>query len=127
MIRPFLRWEFFADFLILSKISLFRRDLYERINFHVPGTDYEEFFARFIPRSHMPSDYGGDLGSIKELHKQNRKLLMDLREYFLFEEDSASLKYEYIAKEFEKNNNEVMTRNYNVWYFIINTEQKVYE
>lgn len=48
--------------------------------------NYEKFFDDHIPKSHMPSDYGGDLDSIKVLHNQHRENLMKMREYFLVEE-----------------------------------------
>lgn len=70
-----------------------RKELYERIHLHT-GSDYEEFFKKFIPRSHMPSDYGGDLESVLELHEKNTKLLEDMNQYFLLEEDQMMMKYE---------------------------------
>lgn len=42
----------------------------------------------------MPSNYGGDLESIEELHDQNRQLLVDMREYFIAEEDQMNYKFE---------------------------------
>lgn len=71
-----------------------RKELYERIHLHQATTDYSAFFEKFIPRSHMPSDYGGDLKSIAELHDENRKYLVEMRDYFLCETDQANLKFE---------------------------------
>lgn len=76
-----------------------KKELYERIHLHKSGTDYEEFFRKFIPRSHMPADYGGDLGSLKELHEQNRKLLNDTRDYFIMEEQQMNLNLDDQAKD----------------------------
>lgn len=77
MIRPFLR-----------------KELYQRIHLHLSSAGYEDFFVKHIPKSHMPSNYGGDLESIDELHDQNRQLLIDMREYFISEEDQMNYKFE---------------------------------
>lgn len=69
MIKPFLRKEF-----------------YDRIHLHKYGTCDEEFFEKYVPRSHMPSDYGGDLETIDVLHEKNRQYLYDMSDYFLIEE-----------------------------------------
>lgn len=61
-----------------------KKELYERIHLH-SGDNYEDFFEKYIPRSHMPSDYGGDLESCEELHEKNRELLMEMRDYFINE------------------------------------------
>lgn len=71
-----------------------RKELFERIHLHQAGTDYNEFFEKHIPKSHMPSDYGGDLGSCDELHAKNRKMMTDMRKYFLSEEEQMNLKLE---------------------------------
>lgn len=76
-----------------------KKELYERIHLHKIGTDYAEFYQKFIPRSHMPSDYGGNLESLKELHEQNRKLLSDTREYFIMEEQQMKLYLEEHAND----------------------------
>lgn len=77
MIRPFIR-----------------KELYQRVHLHQSSTDYEDFFTKFIPRSHMPKDYGGELDTVQELHDQNRQLLIDMREYFIAEEDQMNYKFE---------------------------------
>lgn len=80
-----------------------KKELYERIHLHT-GDNYEEFFEKYIPRSHMPSDYGGDLASCEDLHEENRKLLLSMREYFNNEVLQANLKLE--DRVVESNNNE---------------------
>lgn len=61
--------------------------------------DYEKFYKDCIPKSCLPSDFGGDLESVAELHKSHRESLMELREYFLMEEQQAALSYdEYVEK-----------------------------
>lgn len=71
-----------------------RKELFERIHLHPVGTDYSDFFEKYIPKSHMPSEYGGDLGSCDELHEQNRTRMMNMRKYFLSEEEQMNLKLE---------------------------------
>lgn len=71
-----------------------KKELYERIFLHYPTTDYSGFFEKYVPRSHMPSDYGGDMPSVEELHDKNRDMLIEMREYFLFEENQMNFMYE---------------------------------
>lgn len=89
---------FFCLFPYAAMIKPFlKKELYERIHLHSSNVDYKEFFEKFVPKSHMPSDYGGDLESVAELHQQNRKLLEDMRDYFLLEEGQMNLKYDSFA------------------------------
>lgn len=90
MIRPFLH-----------------KDLYERLHLHQSSTDYEDFFEKFIPRSHMPVEYGGEFKTIKELHEENRKLLNNMREYFVFEENQMNKKLDHHVDEYNNNNKDV--------------------
>ena len=53
--------------------------------------DYNKFFDEFVPRSCMPSDFGGDLKSIEELHKQTCIELNLQNHYFLMEQLQAAL------------------------------------
>lgn len=46
----------------------------------------EEFYAKYIPKKSLPSDYGGDLPSIDELKAQHSKELETLVPYFIAEE-----------------------------------------
>lgn len=65
-------------------------ELLNKIQFHPSNMDYEKFYKECIPKSHLPSDFGGDLESIEELHKRNRADLMKLRDYFLLEEQQTN-------------------------------------
>lgn len=53
--------------------------------------DYNTFFDEVVPRSCMPSDFGGDLTSVEELHKQTCKELYLQNNYFLTEQCQAAL------------------------------------
>lgn len=82
-----------------------RKELFERIHIH-HGTTYDDFFTKFIPRSHMPRDYGGDLASIAELHEENRNVLTDLRDYFFLERKQMDLELDDCADDDDDDNDE---------------------
>jgi hypothetical protein len=54
--------------------------------------DYEKFYNKYIPKSCLPSDFGGDLESVEELHKKHCEEFTRLRPYFIAEEQQAALK-----------------------------------
>lgn len=60
--------------------------------------NYEKFYEEHIPKSCLPSDFGGDLESIAELHEKHSKELMRLRNYFIAEEEQAALKFDICEK-----------------------------
>lgn len=74
---------------MLNKVHFYRHDM-----------DYEKFYENCVPKSHLPSDYGGDLASVKELHEEQRKFMMDLRDYFFFEELQANLEFDVFVDDF---------------------------
>lgn len=47
----------------------------------------------------MPKDYGGELPSIKELHENERKILINLKEYFKLEEQQVNHELDYNSEE----------------------------
>lgn len=47
----------------------------------------DEFYEKAVPRECLPSDFGGDLASIAELHEQFKSEYYNLREYFRAEEE----------------------------------------
>lgn len=53
--------------------------------------DYEKFYKDHIPKSCLPSDFGGELESVTELHKKHCKEFKRLRNYFVAEEQQAAL------------------------------------
>lgn len=56
--------------------------------------DYEKFYAEHIPKSCLPSDFGGDLESVAELHEKHCNEFMRLRNYFVAEEQQAAFKFD---------------------------------
>lgn len=53
--------------------------------------DYEKFYEKHVPKSSLPSEYGGDLESSAELHRKHRVEFEGLRDFFLNEEKQANL------------------------------------
>ncbi|XP_070491802.1 alpha-tocopherol transfer protein-like [Chironomus tepperi] len=62
------------------------KEVYDVIHIHTPDMDYNEFFEKHVPRHCMPSDYGGDLPSLDELHAKNIETLTSMKEYYYLEE-----------------------------------------
>lgn len=56
--------------------------------------DYEKFYEEHIPKSCLPSDFGGELESVADLHEKHTKELMRLRNYFVAEEKQANLQFD---------------------------------
>lgn len=54
--------------------------------------DYEKFYNEVVPKSCLPSDFGGDLGSIDMLHEKHCKEFLELREFFLATDKQVGLK-----------------------------------
>lgn len=82
---------YFVD-KILSLIKPFMNaEIIENLHLHQSNMDMEQFYEKYVPKSCLPSDLGGDLPSIKELHDQHCKEFMRLRPYFLAEEKQAEL------------------------------------
>jgi hypothetical protein len=61
--------------------------------------DWDKFYADYIPKSCLPSDFGGDLESIAELHEKQCKDFQRSRDFFIFEEQQASLKLDDIVHD----------------------------
>lgn len=59
--------------------------------------DFEKFYKDHIPKSSLPSDFGGELESVAELHEKHCKQLKNLRNYFLVEEQQVALKLDVIT------------------------------
>jgi len=62
-----------------------------QIHLHPHSLDYELFFEEFIPRACMPSDYGGTMGSVQDLHEQHCREFIRLRDYFNADEAEANM------------------------------------
>lgn len=69
-------------------------ELLSKVHFHTSSIDYEKFYKEHVPKSCLPSDFGGDLESVAELHKKHREELMALRDYFLMEDRQQSSEFD---------------------------------
>ena len=89
--------------LIISSPALIKPfikpKIFQRIHLHHSDIDFENFYENEIPRSHLPKEYGGTLGTLDELQEETTKKLMNLRDYFILEEKQRELEFEdYIRK-----------------------------
>lgn len=46
----------------------------------------EEFYEKHIPKKCLPSDYGGDLDSVREIQKVTEKKMVEMQDYFVKEQ-----------------------------------------
>lgn len=64
------------------------------MHLHSSNMDYEKFYNDHIPKTCLPSDFGGSLESVADLHEKHCKEFMRLRNYFIVEEQQAALKFD---------------------------------
>lgn len=57
---------------------------------HPSDIDMDKFYRDCIPKSSLPSDFGGDCESVEMLHKKHCEELLRLRKFFLAEEKQAN-------------------------------------
>ncbi|KAL7038242.1 hypothetical protein ACKWTF_009517 [Chironomus riparius] len=81
---------FFDKVLALIK-PFMKAEILKNLHLHSSGLDLEKFYKEHVPKSSLPSDFGGDMPSIKELHEKHCKEFVRLRPYFLAEEKQATL------------------------------------
>lgn len=92
----------FLDKILAIVKPLLRSELFNKIYFHSSSKNLESFYEEHIPKSNLPSDYGGDLESIEELHNKQREEFMEMRKYFLMEEKQINFEYDQFAAEWEE-------------------------
>lgn len=68
------------DALLTEEVDPFQLQL------HKGNANMEEFYKNCIPKSNLPSDYGGECPSIEELNDTFHKDLLSMRDYFIWEE-----------------------------------------
>ncbi|XP_062563820.1 alpha-tocopherol transfer protein-like [Armigeres subalbatus] len=82
---------------ILNAVSFFDKVLYiikpfmnaeilKMLFLYTSNGSLEKLYDEWIPRSCLPSDYGGELKSVDELHQEHLKTFYSLRPYFMAEE-----------------------------------------
>ncbi|XP_070500143.1 alpha-tocopherol transfer protein-like [Chironomus tepperi] len=86
--------------LIISICKQFvKTEMAEKFIFLNSDTDYDKFHQTQIPKSHLPKEFGGTLGTLDELQEKSVKQFMNLRNYFVLEEKQANFEFDdYIEK-----------------------------
>lgn len=74
------------DKLLMLIKPFMNKELYDIIKFHNKNMDMEDFYAKILPRSALPADFGGHLENTQVLHKICMKELQCLQDYFDAEE-----------------------------------------
>lgn len=92
LIKPFLSTEIAQKVKSVSLSStLLTQSAFFQIHLHSPSFDIEKFHAEHVPRSCLPSEFGGVCGSVEDVHEQLSKEFMELREFLALEEKQAAL------------------------------------
>ncbi|XP_037039603.1 alpha-tocopherol transfer protein-like [Bradysia coprophila] len=81
--------SFFGKILAMVK-PFMRAEIFKCLYTYTSDIDYDEFYKNWIPKQCLPSDFGGDLPTVAEMHTNFRKELDDLRDYFVAEEDQRN-------------------------------------
>lgn len=77
--------SFFDKILYIVK-PFIRAEILNTLFLHTSNANLEKFYQEWIPRSCLPSDYGGELKSVVELHEEHIKKFEAMQSYFLAEE-----------------------------------------
>lgn len=64
------------------------------MHLHSSTVDLDEFHAKFIPRTSLPSDFGGVCDSVEVLHEKMCKEFLEMRDFFIDEEKQAALEFD---------------------------------
>lgn len=64
------------------------------MHLHPSNFDREKFYTEHVPKSSLPSNFGGDCESVQTLHDRLSKEFMDMRDYYMVEEKQAALELE---------------------------------
>lgn len=75
-------------------------EMLARVHFHPVDIDWDNFYEKFIPKSHLPSDYGGDLESLEVLHNRQCEEFIEMKEYFRIEQQHKSFELDEFYDEF---------------------------
>jgi len=83
--------------LVMAIIKPFMKaEIAQKMILHSPSLDMDQFCAEYkIPRSCLPSDYGGLCDSVEVLHEKTTKEFLELRDFFIAEEKLAALEYDW--------------------------------
>uniref|UniRef100_A0A6M2DE55 Putative phosphatidylinositol transfer protein sec14 n=1 Tax=Xenopsylla cheopis TaxID=163159 RepID=A0A6M2DE55_XENCH len=76
---------FFDKILLLIK-PFMKKELMNMLHIHSSNIDMEKFYAEILPRSVLPSDFGGDLADCRTLHQEFCEKIQAHASYFVAEE-----------------------------------------
>ncbi|KAJ6642975.1 Alpha-tocopherol transfer protein-like [Pseudolycoriella hygida] len=77
--------SFFGKILAMIK-PFMKAEIFKCLYTYSSDINYEDFYTKWIPKECLPSDFGGDLPTVAEMHNNFRKDLEALHGYFLAEE-----------------------------------------
>ena len=66
----------------------------QKFQFLHSDVDYSKFHETQVPKSHLPNEFGGTLGTLDELQEKSVELFMNLRDYFVLEEKQANFEFD---------------------------------
>ncbi|XP_017777262.1 PREDICTED: alpha-tocopherol transfer protein-like [Nicrophorus vespilloides] len=89
-----LNTAYFIDKLMAIIKPLMKKEILEQLHFHAPSADMDMFYQNYLPKKCMPSDFGGDLPDVRELHCANTKKLREMQTHFESEERQRSNYYQ---------------------------------
>ncbi|XP_059054782.1 alpha-tocopherol transfer protein-like [Achroia grisella] len=81
-----LNTEALVDKLILLIKPFMDKKFYDMLKFHQKDENLDSFYEKVIPRSSLPSDFGGTLSDLRTINAQNTENLRSLQPYFKAEE-----------------------------------------
>ncbi|XP_055611347.1 alpha-tocopherol transfer protein-like [Uranotaenia lowii] len=93
--------SFFDKVLYLIKPFL-RAEILNMLFLHPVNANLDKLYDEWIPRSCLPSDYGGELKSVAELHQDHIKKFEQMQPFFIAEERVRTGKSNLIDETREK-------------------------
>lgn len=85
--------SFFDKIMTLIK-PFMKAEVMKNLHLHSSSMDMEKFYTECIPKKCLPSDFGGDLESVEELHQKHCKEFTRLQSFFLAEEQQLAGKFD---------------------------------
>ncbi|XP_070500251.1 alpha-tocopherol transfer protein-like [Chironomus tepperi] len=89
----------FIDWIIAIVKPLLNSELLDKLHLHHADLDYDKFHEQYVPKTHLPKEYGGTLGTLDELQQQSTERLMNLKDYFIYEEQQSNFEFDQFVDE----------------------------
>ena len=74
-------------------------ELLQKLHLHHSDCNFEEFHKNVVPKTHLPKEYGGTLGTLDELQQKSRERLINLKDYFIYEEQQTNFEFDIFVDE----------------------------